>query len=177
MRQKQEYIEALLERFLEGQTSEAEEQTLADFFGQEEDVPAAWQVYQQMFQSFRTDMYDLSEDELKAMLTPAPIGKKMRIFRHGPWAAAACAAGVAMLLWMQPWKPSVAAPDMTTAELLEAITILAETTPDGLHITAKRQGSQFVVSTVGASGESGTFLLDKSSDGSGIELVSQWVNK
>ena len=39
MRQK-EYIASLLEKFLEGQSTEAEEQTLSEYFDRADDVPA-----------------------------------------------------------------------------------------------------------------------------------------
>lgn len=89
MKQEKQYIEELLRKFLEGQTSESEEQTLSDYFCSAKDIPAEWQKYKEMFQSFKTDAYDFSEEEIDAMLAPA-VEKKTKVVRIWPWAAAAC---------------------------------------------------------------------------------------
>lgn len=74
MRQK-EYIASLLEKFLEGQSTEAEEQTLSEYFDSADDVPAEWVAYQELFRSFTTDAYDFSNEEIDAMLAPTPSKK------------------------------------------------------------------------------------------------------
>lgn len=176
MRQKTEPIEELLDKFLKGETSEAEEQALADYFAAHEEIPTEWQVYRELFHSFGTDAYDFSEEEIDAMLTPAPRVGRRRILRHWPWVAVAGAACVAWLLGVQPWRQPAADPGLTTADLLEAVTILAETAPADLHIEAERCGGRLVVRAVGKDGEVGSFLLNRSSDGAGIELVSQCMN-
>ncbi|UKI44313.1 MAG: hypothetical protein L6U16_01455 [Porphyromonadaceae bacterium] len=51
MKQK-EYIASLLEKFLEGQSTEVEEQTLSEYFDSADDVPAEWVAYQELFSSF-----------------------------------------------------------------------------------------------------------------------------
>lgn len=70
-----EYIASLLEKFLEGQSTEAEEQTLSEYFDRADDVPAEWAAYQEMFRSFTTDAYDFSDEEIDAMLAPTPSKK------------------------------------------------------------------------------------------------------
>lgn len=60
-------IEQLLARFLDGQTSEAEEKFLCDYFREAEDVPEEWKAYQDMFASFDTDAFDFSDEELDRM--------------------------------------------------------------------------------------------------------------
>lgn len=62
-------IEQLLARFLDGQTSEAEEKLLGDYFREAEDVPVEWKAYQEMFASFDTDAFDFSDEELDVMCT------------------------------------------------------------------------------------------------------------
>ena len=74
MRQK-EYIASLLEKFLEGQSTEAEEQTLSEYFDSADDVPAEWVAYQELFRSFTTDAYDFGNEEIDAMLAPTPSRK------------------------------------------------------------------------------------------------------
>ena len=89
MRQK-EYIASLLEKFLEGQSTEAEEQTLSEYFDSADDVPAEWAAYQELFRSFTTDAYDFSNEEIDAMLAPTP-SKKGIVVSWLRWSAVACA--------------------------------------------------------------------------------------
>lgn len=85
-----EYIASLLEKFLEGQSTEAEEQTLSEYFDSADDVPAEWTAYQEMFRSFTTDAYDFSDEEIDAMLAPTP-SKKGIVVSLLRWSAVACA--------------------------------------------------------------------------------------
>lgn len=89
MRQK-EFIASLLEKFLEGQSTEAEEQTLSEYFDSADDVPAEWVAYQELFRSFTTDAYDFSNEEIDAMLAPSP-SKKGIVVSLLRWSAVACA--------------------------------------------------------------------------------------
>ena len=89
MKQK-EYIASLLEKFLEGQSTEAEEQTLSEYFDSADDVPAEWVAYQELFRSFTTDAYDFSNEEIDAMLAPTP-SKKGIVVSWLRWSAVACA--------------------------------------------------------------------------------------
>lgn len=85
-----EYIASLLEKFLEGQSTEAEEQTLSEYFNSADDVPAEWAAYQELFRSFTTDAYDFSDEEIDAMLAPTP-SKKGIVINLLRWSAVACA--------------------------------------------------------------------------------------
>ncbi len=85
-----EYIASLLEKFLEGQSTEAEEQTLSEYFDSADDVPAEWVAYQELFRSFTTDAYDFSNEEIDAMLAPTP-SKKGIVMSLLRWSAVACA--------------------------------------------------------------------------------------
>lgn len=88
MKQK-EYIASLLEKFLEGQSTEAEEQTLSEYFDSADDVPAEWATYQELFRSFTTDAYDFSDEEIDAMLAPTP-SKKGIVVSLLRWSAVGC---------------------------------------------------------------------------------------
>lgn len=85
-----EYIASLLEKFLEGQSTEAEEQTLSEYFDRADDVPAEWAAYQELFRSFTTNAYDFSDEEIDAMLAPTP-SKKGIVVSLLRWSAVACA--------------------------------------------------------------------------------------
>lgn len=60
-------IEQLLARFMDGQTSEAEEGILADYFRSAKEVPEEWKAYQTMFASFDSDAFDFTDKELDEM--------------------------------------------------------------------------------------------------------------
>lgn len=89
MKQK-EYIASLLEKFLEGQSTEAEEQTLSEYFDSADDVPAEWAAYQELFRSFTTDAYDFCDREIDAMLAPTRSNKGI-VVNLLRWSAVACA--------------------------------------------------------------------------------------
>lgn len=103
MKYNKEYIQDLLNKFMEGQTTENEEQILAEFFATTEDIPAEWMPYNEMFQNFKTDAYDFSEAELYEMLQTEPA-KKSRIISMWPWLSAACVASVLALFVLHPWS-------------------------------------------------------------------------
>lgn len=85
-----EYKALLLEKFLEGQSTEAEEQTLSEYFDRADDVPAEWAAYQELFRSFTTGAYDFSDEEINAMLAPTPSRKGI-VVSLLCWSAVACA--------------------------------------------------------------------------------------
>lgn len=89
------HIDDLIKRFLDAQTTEAEEQQLADFFAHADNVPAEWEAVRRMFQSFETDAYELTPDELLPIPnaeSPAPKRKARVMYLR--LAIAACAAAV-----------------------------------------------------------------------------------
>lgn len=112
---KEKEIERLLVRFEQGETSEAEETRLRDFFRQTEDIPSAWKPYRELFQSFETSVYDFSDEELDAMLetddsdsdipvSATPVhGPKILPFRGWQYVAAAvvvCAFGLSAVYYL-----------------------------------------------------------------------------
>ena len=111
MKYSREYIERLLGKFVDGLTTELEEQQLAEYFDTADDIPAEWQVYKEMFRSFKTDDYNFSNAELDAMLTsdvavePSAAHILPKHTSHvWRWVAvAACAAVVVAFVAIQPW--------------------------------------------------------------------------
>lgn len=111
MKYSREYIERLLGKFVDGLTTELEEQQLAEYFDIADDIPAEWQVYKDMFSSFKTDDYNFSNAELDAMLAPDNAVEPnagntqpkptLHIWR---WmSVAACAAVVVAFVAIRPW--------------------------------------------------------------------------
>lgn len=111
MKYSREYIERLLGKFVDGLTTELEEQQLAEYFDTADDIPAEWQVYKEMFRSFNTDDYNFSNAELDAMLTSdiavepsaAQIMPKNTSHVWRWMAVAACAAVVVAFVAILPW--------------------------------------------------------------------------
>ena len=96
MIQTNENIGKLLERFVQGLTTESEEQLLSDYFSTAEAIPEEWMVFKELFDSFSTDVYDFSEDEKDAMLARVPR-KKAKSATLWIWAVAACVVAVMVI--------------------------------------------------------------------------------
>lgn len=111
MKYSREYIEQLLGKFVDGLTTELEEQQLAEYFDTADDIPAEWQVYKEMFRSFKTDDYNFSNAELDAMFTSDVVvepsaAQIMPKHTSHVWrwvAVAACAAVVVAFVAIRPW--------------------------------------------------------------------------
>ncbi len=67
MEYTKEYIDGLIKRFMDAQTTEEEEQVLADYFAGTDDIPAEWEPYRKMFMSFNTDAYGMSDKFVEDM--------------------------------------------------------------------------------------------------------------
>jgi len=98
MKQSKEYIQEILNRFDKGQTTEAEEDTLKQFFCSAEDIPEEWEAYRELFCGFTTDAFDFSQEEIDAMFTPAPKSQR----QIWAWLAAACVIGIVALYLTPP---------------------------------------------------------------------------
>lgn len=130
MIQTKENIGKLLERFVQGLTTESEEQLLSDYFSTAETIPEEWMVYKELFDSFSTDVYDFSEDEKDAMLARVPRnkGKSATLWI---WAAAACAVAV-MVIAIPMMRNSGEMVQKPVAEVRRQAEVkrVVETTPD-----------------------------------------------
>lgn len=103
MKRKKDYIEELLGKFMEGQTTETEEQILSKYFCEARDIPTKWQEYKQLFLSFKTDAYDFSKEEIEAMLV-SNQQKNTSVINIWTLVSAVCAAAVLLLL---VWHPCI----------------------------------------------------------------------
>lgn len=91
LKYNEDNIKKLLLRFTEGQTTEAEEEVLKDYFSHSEHIPEEWEAYKDLFSSFDTDAYDFTQEEVDAMFMTEPA-KKRAIW---PWLSI---AGIAVCL-------------------------------------------------------------------------------
>lgn len=89
-------IDTLLNRFLSAQTTEAEEQMLADYFQSAESVPQEWQPYRELFLSFGSSDYNLTNEELQ-VLTAEHMPAKRKV-RPLYWLGAAAAVAAILLV-------------------------------------------------------------------------------
>ena len=130
MIQTKENIGKLLERFVQGLTTESEEQLLSDYFSTAEAIPEEWMVYKELFDSFSTDVYDFSEDEKDAMLARVPR-KKVKSARLWIWVAVACAVAV-MVIAIPMMRNSGEMARKPVAEVRRKVEVkrVVETTPD-----------------------------------------------
>lgn len=130
MIQTKENIGKLLERFVQGLTTESEEQLLSDYFSTAEAIPEEWMVYKELFDSFSTDVYDFSEDEKDAMLAQVPR-KKAKSATLWIWAVAACAV-VVMVIAIPMMRNSGEMAQKPVAEVRRQAEVkrVVETTPD-----------------------------------------------
>lgn len=130
MIQTKENIGNLLERFVQGLTTESEEQLLSDYFSTAEAIPEEWMVYKELFDSFSTDVYDFSEDEKDAMLARVPR-KKVKSATLWIWAVAACAVAV-MVIAIPMMRNSGGMAQKPVAEVRRQAEVkrVVETTPD-----------------------------------------------
>lgn len=137
MIQTKENIGKLLERFVQGLTTESEEQLLSDYFSTAEAIPEEWMVYKELFDSFSTDVYDFSEDEKDAMLAQVPR-KKGKSATLWIWAAAACAVAV-MVIAIPMMRNSGEMDQKPVAEVRRQVEVkrVVETTPDVPSQTAE----------------------------------------
>ena len=130
MIQTKENIGKLLERFVQGLTTESEEQLLSDYFSTAEAIPEEWMVFKELFDSFSTDVYDFSEDEKDAMLARVPR-KKGKSVTLWIWAVAACVVAV-MVIAIPMMRNSGEMAQKPVAEVRRQAEVkrVVETTPD-----------------------------------------------
>ena len=140
------HIEALLERYYDAQTSEAEEQRLKDFFLHEE-VPAHLQAEKEMFLQIQaTDVPEGLEERLSQSIDR--WGKKHRTLRL-QWTGSIAASllllfGAGWYLQEPPRKDTCATPEEAYAEAQKALVMFSTALNkgmkqmDALHETTER---------------------------------------
>lgn len=95
LKYNEDNIKKLLLRFTEGQTTEAEEEVLKDYFTHSKHIPEEWEAYKDLFSSFDTDAYDFTQEEVDAMFVAEPA-KKRAIW---PWLSIAGIAACLLLIF------------------------------------------------------------------------------
>lgn len=122
MKYNKEYIEQLLLRFIDGETTEQEEQFLAEYFSTNDSIPEEWEAYRELFASFATDSYDFTEEELNHFAKEeAPRARTISLW---PWLAAACVAAMLIVFL---------APPREDASLNSGDNVIAEVKKDSMN--------------------------------------------
>lgn len=113
-------IDNLLHLFMEGQTSEAQEHALKQYFLTHKDLPAEWEPYRVLFLSFDTNIYDYAPDKNANIPNieddDATQGERPFTTRHRKWAwrrIVVWSAGVAAALiaaFLLIGRPRILAP-------------------------------------------------------------------
>lgn len=108
------HIYDLVEKFLEGRTSNAEERELYAWF-RENEVPAEWQELKAMFEWYEAGMPEINNAHSGQLSEqPTPITqhtatsrprRRVRMWLTG--AAITAAASIAALLWLTPTPPTI----------------------------------------------------------------------
>lgn len=108
------HIYDLVEKFLDGRTSNAEERELYAWF-RENEVPAEWQELRAMFEWYEAGMPEINNahsDQLSEQPTPdtqhtATSRPRRRVRMWLTGAAITAAASIAALLWLTPTTPTI----------------------------------------------------------------------
>ena len=108
------HIYDLVEKFLEGRTSNAEERELYAWF-RENEVPAEWQELKAMFEWYEAGMPEINNahsGQLSEQPTPvtqhtATSRPRRRVRMWLTGAAITAAASIAALLWFTPTPPTI----------------------------------------------------------------------
>lgn len=108
------HIYDLVEKFLEGRTSNAEERELYAWF-RENEVPAEWQELRAMFEWYEAGMPEINNahsGQLSEQPTPvtqhtATSRPRRRVRMWLTGAAITAAASIAALLWFTPTTPAI----------------------------------------------------------------------
>lgn len=108
------HIYDLVEKFLEGRTSNAEERELYAWF-RENEVPAEWQELKAMFEWYEAGMPEINNahsGQLSEQPTPvtqhtATSRPRRRVRMWLTGAAITAAASIAALLWLTPTPPTI----------------------------------------------------------------------
>ena len=108
MTEKNKLIAILLDKFMAGSTSRAEELMLAEYF-RSGDVPKEWEAYREMFLYFDEGMPDAAVAGKKALRVRQPL---RRVYL---WAAGV-AAGLIILLLMSPYSNETSTEKMILAD-------------------------------------------------------------
>ena len=108
------HIYDLVDKFLEGRTSNAEERELYAWF-RENEVPAEWQELKAMFEWYEAGMPEINNAHSGQLSEqPTPITqhtatsrprRRVRMWLTG--AAITAAASIAALLWLTPTPPTI----------------------------------------------------------------------
>ncbi len=188
MKDEKKRMEELTARFLDGQTTEEEEQLLADYLENEKDLPIEWLPLRQMFRSFGSDAYDFDEEELDAMMAPCTPARP-RPLRWLKWAAAACIVAAFLATALIRWSgtgiplladgaveeecPQAEAGGADEYNLLRMIGIMMEASGHEIHsVNVEREDGRIIVKALYRDNTTKCYLLKQDPNSPSLELVS-----
>lgn len=179
MKHSRDYIAGLLDKFVDGLTTEAEEQNLAEYFDTADEIPTEWESYKEMFMSFKTDGYDFSEEEVEAWIAPeaAPMpATPKHSVNMWSWAAAvASAAAVVAFVAIHSWTSANETPVASENVVKKVDNIIASVTfPDEQveRYEIRKVGEANIVTKYFDDGTSASFIVSCTDGESGYLLIA-----
>lgn len=183
--QDKEYRKALIERYLNADTTPAEERLLLVYYTAAKDVDDDEKAIarllnisapsEQTYSQTNADEYDRSfggEESTEASNwdSASRQAKKRGVIFKSIYAFATCAAAVAMILIL---RPKAASPDFTPLEIAQSISALAELNSGDIEsVAAKPTGGGVIVTVVLKNGKCSDFRMARDRDTGEIQLLA-----
>ncbi len=182
--QDKEYRKALIDRYLDAETTLEEERRLRNFYAtaevddDEKAIARLLNIFapsELTYSQTKVDEYDRlfggeESTEASSKDSESRQAKKRGIIFKSIYAFAACAAAVAMILLL---RPKAASPDFTPLEIAQSISALAEfNSGDVESVAAKPTGGGVIVTVVLKSGKCSDFRMARDGETGEIQLMA-----
>ena len=188
MKYTKEYIVQLLRKFKDDTTTEEEEQQLADYFQQGEVIPKEWNSYKVIFQSFKTDIYDFTEDEKNEFFHEGESSKR-GIVKILPWLAAACVAAIVIFCFVHiqttEYQDSIVLVKHSITNnqqenqgirIDQLSEMVSDIFPAAEKIEMQSEGNNYIVTTYEEDGDSFRYFLSMVNEKEGTFIINM-LNK
>lgn len=123
-----QYIEQLLAKFLEGDTSLKEEKLLSEYFATAKHIPKEWQCYKEMFAYFRRGMTDSKPSVHLPRLRIAAVAASITLL---------LGIGIATLHYSRPQEQQLAKVETVAKPSIKAVEKPIATKPEAAIAQAK----------------------------------------
>ena len=183
--QDKEYRKTLIERYLNADTTPAEERLLRVYYTAAKDLDDDEKAIarllnilapsEQTYSQTNVDEYDKlfggeESTEASSKDSVSRQAKKRGIIFKSIYAFAACAATVAMILLL---RPKTASPDFTPLEIAQSISTLAELNSEDVEsVAAKPTSGGVIVTVVLKDGKRCGFRMARDGETGGIQLLA-----
>ena len=108
-----QHIEKLLDRYMEGENTQDELRELKDYFQQTKDIPESLLPYKEMFELLEKPTIIPSVEALETLAAPKQKRRQIKLWY---WIAAACVAGMIVMLLYPSANEEKEAPQIAKVE-------------------------------------------------------------